>query len=181
MWTFTRLDIFMETYEKCKDTLPPCTLSFISTLLIRRIPRIFHFVFHKTEIKIDRKFNTVPIFWNNLIQWVGISLWNWQIIFINSNYSLRNTNTICTSLKLNTFWYTSKFFDVIYVSTDYIIIYIYYICSHKLKCTKDISIIFLKTETKVDRKFNVTRKFWNGLTGACFCRVFINSETGLGH
>ena len=40
----------------------PCTLSFISTLLIRRIPRIFHFVFHKTEIKIDRKFNTVPIF-----------------------------------------------------------------------------------------------------------------------
>lgn len=86
----------------------PCTLSFISTLLIRRIPRIFHFVFHKTEIKIDRKFNTVPIFWNNLIQWIGISLWNWQIIFINSNHSLRNT--ICTSLKLNTLWYTYKFF-----------------------------------------------------------------------
>lgn len=86
----------------------PCTLSFISTLLIRRIPRIFHFVFHKTEIKIDRKFNTVPIFWNNLIQWIGISFWNWQIIFINSNHSLRNT--ICTSLKLNTLWYTYKFF-----------------------------------------------------------------------
>lgn len=86
----------------------PCTLSFISTLLIRRIPRIFHFVFHKTEIKIDRKFNTVPIFWNNLIQWIDISLWNWQIIFINSNHSLRNT--ICTSLKLNTLWYTYKFF-----------------------------------------------------------------------
>lgn len=148
----------------------PCTLSFISTLLIRRIPRIFQFVFHKTEIKIDRKFNTVPIFWNNLIQWIGISLWNWQIIFINSNHSLRNT--ICTSLKLN-------------ILTSFLMLYMYKSWinweSHKLKCVKNISIIFLKTKTKVDRKFNVTRKFWNGLTGACFCRVFINSETGLRH